>query len=84
MAELTSEESFMANAVTAMMEHYEGCDQCNYGKLCFVCEGGLGTAEDEMSFVDIVKTHACNCPYGVGIGAALGRNVRRYGTFDRF
>jgi hypothetical protein len=58
------------------MEHLRSCDTCNYDRPCIVCDGGLGRAELEMSEDEIYECHACNCPQGPGVGAALWRERR--------
>lgn len=57
------------------MEHLERCDRCNYDKPCMQCEAGVS---DEL--ITLVTGHACNCPWGPGLGATLERLERMFKT----
>lgn len=57
------------------MEHLERCDTCNYDKPCMQCEVGNDSEAVPMSKV---TGHACNCPWGTGLGATLDRLERMF------
>ena len=57
------------------MDHLERCDTCNYDKPCMQCEVG---SPSEAVPVSAVTGHACNCPWGTGLGATLWRLERMF------
>jgi hypothetical protein len=60
------------------MAHLERCDRCNYDKPCMQCE--VGILEEETEPIIAVTGHACNCPWGTGLGATLERLERMFKT----